>query len=224
MNPKIELLYVLQTFVAIFVIVDPFAVVPVYLSLTEKYSPEGIVHTRRKATLVAFGVLGTFALTGLTVFNLFGITLPAFQIAGGILLLLLGISQLNNNRARVKPEETSEGMEKDDVSVFPLGTPLLAGPGAISTVVLLSTQAKTWIRNVELMIALVAAMAAAYLCLKAAPYLFKLLGKTGLNLLTRIMGLILTAIAVQFMLNGIKGALQMMELFPGVAEIFLHKQ
>lgn len=210
---KNELLYVLQTFVAIFVIVDPFAVVPVYLALTERFSPEGIRHTRQKATLVAFGVLTVFALTGLKIFNLFGITLPAFQIAGGILLLLLGISQLNNTRARVKQEETNEGLERDDVSVFPIGTPLLAGPGAISTIVLLSTQAKTPIRMVGLMVAITGAMGAAFLILKTAPYLFKILGKTGLNLLTRIMGLILTAIAVQFMLNGIRGALQLMGFF-----------
>lgn len=216
---KNELLYILQTFVALFVIVDPFAVVPVYLSLTERFSPEGIRHTRQKATLVAFGLLALFALTGLSVFKLFGITLPAFQIAGGILLLLLGISQLNNTRARVKPEEKTEGMERDDVSVFPLGTPLLAGPGAISTVVLLSTQAKTPLRMLCLLIALIGAMGAAYMCLKAAPYLYRILGKTGLNLLTRIMGMILTAIAVQFMLNGIRGSLQLMGLFPELGTV-----
>lgn len=207
-----ELLYILRTFVALFVIIDPFAVIPVYLSLTERYSPEGIRHTRQKATLVALGVLSVFALTGLSVFNLFGITLPAFQIAGGILLLLLGISQLNNTRARVKPEETNEGMERDDISVFPLATPLLAGPGAISTIVLLSTQAKTPLRMVGLMASLVLAMVASLLVLTAAPSLFRVLGKTGLNLFTRIMGLILTAIAVQFMLNGFRGALEQFHL------------
>ena len=209
-----ELLYILQTFVALFVIVDPFAVVPVYLSLTERFSPSGIVQTRRKASLVAFGILGTFALTGLSIFHLFGITMPAFQIAGGILLLLLGISQLNNNRARVKPEETNEGLERDDVSVFPLGTPLLAGPGAISTVVLLSTQAKTFFRMGGLLIAVIAAMAASYAVLKSAHFLFRWLGRTGLNLLTRLMGMILTANAIQFMLNGIKGALESMAVLP----------
>lgn len=205
---KTEFLYVLQTFVAVFVIVDPFAVVPVYLTLTERFSPEGIRVTRRKASLVALGVLSLFALTGLSVFNIFGITLPAFQIAGGILLLLLGISQLNNNRARVKPEETSEGLERDDVSVFPIGTPLLAGPGAISTTVLLSTQAHGWLRVTGLMLAILAAMFCAYLVLKAAPALFRILGKTGLNLLTRIMGLILSAIAVQHVINGLTGVLK----------------
>ena len=200
------MLYILHTFVAIFVIVDPFAVIPVYLALTDRFSPEGIAHTRKRATLVAFGVLGVFALTGLAIFNLFGVTLPAFQIAGGILLLLLGINQLNNNRPRVKPEETSEGLERDDISVFPLGTPLLAGPGAISTIVLLSSEAHTPIRTAGLMLALLLAMTASYLCLKGAPLLIKILGRTGLNLFTRIMGLILTAIAVQFMLNGFRAA------------------
>ncbi len=207
-----EILYILQTFVAIFVIVDPFAVVPVYLSLTERFSPEGTEHTRRKAAIVAFGILFVFAVTGLNIFRLFGITLPAFQIAGGILLLLLGINQLNNNRPRVKPEEAHEGMERDDVSVFPLGTPLLAGPGAISTIVLLATETHSTLRLFELIGALVLAMYACYWCLRAAPFLYKLLGRTGLNLFTRIMGLILTAIAIQFVLNGIKGAMPMLNL------------
>ena len=203
-----QLLYVLHTLVAVFVIVDPFAVIPVYLSLTDRYPAESIKGIRRKAVLVALGILLAFSLTGLSIFNLFGITLPAFQIAGGILLLLLGINQLNNNRTRVKPEETSEGMEREDVSVFPIGTPLLAGPGAISTVVLLSTQAKGSVRMIGLVVAVGIAMLLAYFVLKSAHLLFRVLGRTGLNLFTRIMGLILTAIAIQFMINGISGVLK----------------
>ena len=201
-------LTILNTFVALFVIVDPFAMVPVYLTLTERFSAEAVKRTRRKAAFVAFGILATFGLTGLSVFNLFGITLPAFQIAGGILLLLLGIAQLNNNRPRVKPEETEEGLDREDISVFPLGTPLLAGPGAISTVVLYSTKMKGVEGTVQLIVALILALIATYAVLKGAHFLFRWLGRTGLNLLTRIMGLILTANAVQFILNGIHGALQ----------------
>jgi len=205
-----ELLYILSTSVAVFVIVDPFAVVPVYLLLTDRFTPDGILRTRRRASLVAFGVLSTFAISGLSIFNLFSITLPAFQIAGGILVLLLGIAQLNSQRTRVQPEERDESMEKDDVSVFPIGTPLLAGPGAISTVVLYATQAKSAVRVGGLVLSIAVAMGASYLVLKLAHPLFKVLGKTGLNLLTRIMGLILTAVAVQFILNGVKGAIQTM--------------
>lgn len=194
----------------IFVIVDPFAVIPVYLAVTERLSPQGVEQTRRKATAVAMGILVVFGLTGLSIFNLFSITLPAFQIAGGILLLLLGIQQLNGSRARVKPEETDESFEREDVSVFPLGTPLLAGPGAISTVVLYSTQASSNLKVIELVVAIILALFASYWVLKAAHSVFRVLGKTGINLVTRLMGLILTAVAVQFMLNGIRGALTTM--------------
>lgn len=210
-----ELLRILSTFVAIFVIVDPFAVVPVYLSLTDRYSPDSVRHIRRKATLVASGILCAFALTGFSIFNLFGITLPAFQIAGGILLLLVGIAQLQANRPRVKPEEQNESMERDDVSVFPLGTPLLAGPGAISTVVLYATDSYTPLRIAGLVASTALAMLATYLVLKSAHYLFKILGRTGLNILTRLMGLILTGVAIQFILNGMKGALIAMHALNG---------
>lgn len=205
-----EVLWVLSTFVAIFVIVDPFAVMPVYIQLTERFSADAIRRTRARATIIAFGILSTFAVSGLSVFNLFGITLPAFQIGGGILLLLFGIAQLNNNRNRIRPEEKNESLERDDVSVFPLGTPLLAGPGAISTVVLYATQERGALRIVELVLAIGLAMGAAFLILKASPRIFRILGSTGLNLLTRLMGLILTSVAVQFILNGLRGAITAM--------------
>lgn len=209
-----DIVRIFAEFIAIFVIVDPFAVVPVYLLLTERFSPEAVVHTRRKASFVASGILITFAVTGMSIFHLFSITLPAFQIAGGILLLLLGISQLNATRTRVKPEETNESLERDDISVFPIGTPLLAGPGAISTVVLYASTQPSFIRVGGLIISISLAMGASYLTLKAAYPLFRVMGRTGLNLITRIMGLILTAVAVQFILNGLKGALQNLQVIP----------
>ena len=201
-----HLLFTFNTFVAIFVIVDPFAVVPIYLSLTEGYSPAALRQTRHKATKIALAILSTFGLTGMGIFRIFGITLPAFQIAGGILLLLLGIAQLNSSRSRVQPEEQYEGMARDDISVFPLGMPLLAGPGAISTVVLFASEARGIGQMTGLLVAIAGALGASHLTLKGAPLLYKVLGRTGLNLLTRIMGVILTAVAVQFILNGILGA------------------
>jgi multiple antibiotic resistance protein len=206
-----HLLFTFNTFIAIFVIIDPFAVVPIYLSLTEGYTPEALRQTRRKASKLALGILATFALTGTAIFRMFGITLPAFQIAGGILLLLLGIAQLNSSRSRVQPEEQYEGMARDDISIFPLGMPLLAGPGAISTVVLFASEAKGVASVVGLMIALVTALGASHLTLKGAPLLYKVLGRTGLNLLTRIMGVILTAVAVQFIINGLLGAFPLLK-------------
>lgn len=190
-------------FVAIFVIIDPFAVVPNFLLFTSNETPAARRGTRIKAITLAFVILVVFALTGMKIFNVFSITLPAFQIAGGILLLLSGINQLMGTRSRVRDEEKKEGIEKEDVWIFPLGMPLIAGPGAISTVILLSSQANDYIDLGMLLLAIAASIYACSLVLQGAPMLQKALGKTGLNLLTRIMGIILTAIAIQFMMNGI---------------------
>lgn len=205
--------YLFNTFVSVFVIVDPFAVVPVYISLTDRFSPPALVKIRRKATLVALGILVVFAISGMTVFNIFGITLPAFQIAGGILLLNFGLAQLGADRTRVKEEEKDESLSREDISIFPLATPLLAGPGSISTVVLQSSQtSKDPIKLALLVVSIGAALGASHLVLKSAPHLYRILGKTGLNLMTRIMGLILCALAVQFVLNGIASALKQFKL------------
>ena len=193
----------LNSFISIFVIVDPFAVIPVYLGLTDKYSEESLRKIRRKATIVACAILSLFAITGLSLFSFFGTTLPAFQIAGGLLLFKLALEQLGANRTRVKDEERDESLHRDDISIFPLATPLLAGPGAISTVVLQSSKAKSTPSLLMLLLAIVAAVALCNLVLKLGPLLYKFIGKTGLNLLTRLMGLILAAVSIQFILNGL---------------------
>lgn len=200
---KAELTHFLNSFISIFVIVDPFAVIPVYLGLTDRFSAESLVKIRRKATLVACVILIFFAVTGMSLFNFFGTTLPAFQIAGGLLLFKFGIEQLGANRTRVKEEERDEGLHRDDISVFPLATPLLAGPGAISTVVLQSSKTKSTPSLLMLCLAIVLAVALCNLVLKLGPLLYRVIGTTGLNLLTRLMGLILTAVAVQFIINGL---------------------
>lgn len=190
-------------FLAIFVILDPFAVVPNFLLFTSNETPAARRSTRIKATTLAFFILAVFALTGMKIFNIFSITLPAFQIAGGILLLLNGINQLMGTRTRVRDDEKKEGIEKEDVWIFPLGMPLIAGPGSISTVILLSSGTRNY---VDLAILVLAIGVAVFLCsvvLRGAPVLQRVLGKTGLNLLTRIMGILLTAIAIQFMMNGV---------------------
>jgi multiple antibiotic resistance protein len=201
-----EWAYLTGAFVTLLFIIDPFAAVPVYLTLTERFSEGSRAHIRGKASLVALLVLVTFAVTGMKLFELFGITLPAFQIAGGLLLLLIGVNQLNANRRKVSAEEQDESLARDDVSVFPLATPLLAGPGAISTVILFATKAPSALRLGELLVAVALVMAVTFGVLRSSSYLFRVLGNTGLNLLSRIMGIVLTAVAVQFILNGMKEA------------------
>ncbi len=206
-----ELSRVANLVLAIFVIVDPFAVVPVFLSITEHADSRVRERTARKASLIAFAILAFFALFGLILFDFFGITLPAFQIAGGILLLRLGLAQLAADRTRVRPEEAEESLARDDVSVFPLATPLLAGPGAISTVVLLASKQESKLGVTSLVCAVAIALVASYFMLRFASVLYRVLGKTGLNLLTRIMGIILTAIAIQFMINGVLAVVRLLK-------------
>ena len=203
---KSEWTYLTGAFVTLFFIIDPFAVVPVYLTLTNRFSPADQAHIRVKASLISLGILVAFAVSGMKFFQLFGITMPAFQIAGGLLLLLLGVSQLNAARKKVTSVEEDEGLTRDDISVFPLATPLLAGPGAISTVILLATKAESALRLGELVVVIVACTGISLLVLKFSPMLYRVLGNTGLTLLSRIMGIVLTAVAVQFILNGLSEA------------------
>lgn len=199
-----EWAYLTSALITIFFIVDPFAAVPIFLTLTERYNATDRMLVIRKACLYALGILGFFALTGMKFFSLFGITLPAFQIAGGLLLLTVGMGQLNHVKKKVSSEEQNESLHRDDITVFPLTTPLLAGPGAISTVILFASEAQSWVRTVELLIALAICLVGCYLVLVSSRFLNKVLGKTGLNILSRIMGIVLTAIAVQFVLNGVR--------------------
>ena len=204
---KSEWAYFSGALVTLIFIIDPFAAIPAYLTLTERFSADDRKVISQKATFYALFLLVMFALTGMKFFSLFGISLPAFQIAGGILLLVFGMSQMNANRRRVTHEEEDESLHRDDVTVFPLATPLLAGPGAISTVILLSTEAGSWPHRFVLVAALCVCMAAVYVVLRSSPYLNKVLGRTGLTLLSRVTGIVLTAVAVQFILNGIKEVL-----------------
>ena len=202
-----EWAYFTGAVVTLFFIIDPIAAVPIYMTITERFNEQDRRMIRRKASLIALGLLSFVAVSGSRFFALFNITLPAFQIAGGILLLNIGMAQLNAVRRRVQPAEEGESLHRDDISVFPLATPLLAGPGAISTVILLATRTGSVLRLGELIAAIATCMFGAFLTLRAGKYLQKILGTTGLNLLSRLMGILLTAVAVQFILNGIKEVL-----------------
>ena len=196
--------FFLNTFIALLVIVDPFALLPVYISLTERFTKEEQKKTIHKSMITSTVLLFIFSITGLGFFKLFGITLPAFQIAGGVLLMYLGIDQLNLKRERMDEEEEAESHDKEDISIFPLAMPLMAGPGAISTVVLMTTKITTAIEYSLLFIAIILVMLVCYLTLSASSILMKILGKTGLNLVSKLMGIIICAIAIQFVINGVE--------------------
>jgi multiple antibiotic resistance protein len=192
------------TFVSIFVIVDPFGILPVYLTITQRFGIDDRLTICRRASIIAAAFLVAIAFTGDFLFRIFGITIPAFQIAGGLLLLVLAMEQLNAGRSRVRGDEEQESRDRDDVSIFPIATPLLAGPGAISTIVLLASKNGTFSERLILASAILSVFGLSYVILRHGQILFKLLGKTGLNLLTRVMGIILAAVAIQFVIDGIR--------------------
>jgi multiple antibiotic resistance protein len=198
--------FALIAFTSIFVLVDPFTAIPTFLAMTSDANPQRRRRMALRATWTCFIVLVVFAAAGSFIFNLFGITLPAFKIAGGIILGLIGLDMLQARRSATKeaPEDSEECQEKEDVGIIPLGIPMLAGPGSISTVMVLESQAPDWRHAVIVFSAIAFTVAISYVVLAAADRVRSFLGETGIRVLTRMMGLLLTAIAVQFVLNGLK--------------------
>lgn len=185
-------------------IINPLSATPMYLALTDGYTEEHRRRTVRGAVLTAFCVLTVFALLGGTIFQVFGITIHAFRIAGGIIFFGIGMDMLQAKRARGKTteEEEREGMVKHEVGVTPLGIPMITGPGAITTVMVLMTQAREPLYVGAIFGAILIVLAITYAVLSAAPRVLHLFGQTGLNVMTRIMGLLVTVIAVQFIVDG----------------------
>ena len=199
----------ISTLTTLLFVVDPLAVVPLFISMTGGETREQRRGTARRAATIMFVTLTAFALIGRQIFSALGISLGAFQIAGGVLLFLLAIDMLRAQRSRTRtsPEEEAEGVEKTDVSVFPLAIPMLAGPGATSTVLVLVARASSTLERVLLVVAIAATASIAYLTLRSASLVERKLGQTGMNVLERVMGLILAATAVQFVIDGVRAEL-----------------
>ena len=161
----------------------------------------------RKGALTCFIVLTTFAVGGQLIFRLFGITLPAFEIAGGMILLLIGLDMLQARRSATQEAhgDTEEGAAKEDAGIVPLGIPMLAGPGAISTVMVLVGQAPSlWHWEMGAILGSIALTSlVSYWVLAGAGRVLKVLGETGIRVLVRVMGLLLVALAMQYFVNGL---------------------
>lgn len=201
---------------ALFFVVDPFGVLPIFVSMTAGDPPAKRRSMAARASLIATGLLLLFALAGGALFKLLGVTLPAFKIAGGIALLLTGIDMLRGRETQLKtsPEEQAEGAAKDDVTVFPLAMPLLAGPGAIATVMVLMGRAAGLIATAGVLVAVMLTMLASYLILRTAEYTDRWMSTTAKTIVVRVMGLMLAGIAVQFMLEGSVEGLRSMAVIP----------
>ena len=186
-------------------LVDPLTAIPSFLAMTAEQDRLQRRRMAKRAAWTCLVVLTGFGAAGKLIFRLFGITLPAFKIAGGVILLLIGLDMLRARRSQTKetPGETEEGAGKEDVGIIPLGVPMLAGPGAISTVMVLISGMPDWWYAIPVFLAIVIAALVSYWVLAGADRVRQHLGETGIRILTRLMGLMLTAIAVQFMLNGL---------------------
>jgi len=197
--------YTLLATSSLFVIVDPLAAVPAFIAMTPSNTPADRVRMARLAALVMAGVLLAFAFTGQWIFRFLGITMPAFEIAASIVLLLVALDMLRAQRSRVLEtrEETDAGMAKLDIAVTPLAIPMLSGPGAISTVILLENQAHGLPQAMALCASILAVSGATYVILRVSARGMQWLSPIALNIAIRIMGLLLAAVAVQFMINGL---------------------
>jgi len=191
---------------SIFFLVDPFAALPTFLAVTEGQDTRRRFRTARKASLTAFVVLTTFSLIGQYIFHIFGITLPAFEIAGGVILLLIGLDMLEAKRSPTQesPKETRAAQAKDDVGIVPMGIPMLAGPGAITSVMVLVGQAQARWQMAAILGSIALTALVCFAVLGSAAKVARILGETGIRILVRIMGLLLVAIAVQYFVNGLQ--------------------
>jgi multiple antibiotic resistance protein len=203
----IDLQFAATAFATAITIIDPVGMIPLTLVATAAV-PARRQRIVNEAVLVAGGVILVMGLIGRALLAYLGITLPAFTIAGGILLFLIAIDMLfaRPTGAKQTAEETREAAEANNPAVFPLAIPMIAGPGTITTVLLLSglTHGDD-IRALTVFLAYASALVATWLCMSAAGYLQRIIGKTGIHVVTRLLGIILAALAVQFVINGLAG-------------------
>jgi len=192
---------------SIFFLVDPFAAIPSFLAITAGADARRRKRMARKGALTCFIVLTSFAVCGQLIFRLFGITLPAFEIAGGMILLLIGLDMLQAKRSPTQEAhgDTEEASLKEDAGIVPLGIPMLAGPGAISSVMVLVGQAPgTWHWEMGAILGSIGLTSlVSYWVLSGAERVRRVMGETGIRVLVRVMGLLLVALAMQYFVNGL---------------------
>ena len=201
--------FIVHAFVMLFLVIDPVSTVPVFIGMTPGASASRRRRDARNASITVVAILLSFLLFGQAVFTAFDITITAFRIAGGIIILIIALDLLKatHTSVRMDREEQSEDYRTTDIAVAPLGIPMLGGPGAISAVMVLAAREPTSAGMLSLAIIIVIIGFLCYVILSAGTLVQRILGVTGVNVVTRLMGLILLALAVQFMMDGFQEAL-----------------
>jgi len=198
--------FIATAFATAFTIIDPVGMIPLTITVTATATPRERGAIVDRAILVAAGVIFAMAVIGRTILDSLGITLPAFTIAGGILLFLISIDMLfaRKTGAKQTDEEEREGAESGNPAVFPLAIPMIAGPGTIATVLVLVSIARgNRIEEALVFAAYASAMVVTWICMRASAQVLRLIGNTGIHVVTRLFGILLSALAIQFVLNGL---------------------
>lgn len=194
----------ITVFVSLFVIIDPIALAPLFIALTKGQDAGHRRAVGLRACLVAFGLLTVFGLVGDTLLSFLGISMSAFRIAGGLLLFFTALDMLFERRTQRRQGQAHENPDHDDPSVFPLAVPLIAGPGAIATMILLAgAEGNSATDILALHLVLLVVLAGVFVSFLLAPAMERLLGPVGINVVTRILGMLLAALSVQFVIDGI---------------------
>ena len=197
----------LNAFVTLFVTIDPIGLAPIFLAVTSGATRTERIKIGVRAVVVAAGILLTFALIGQTILNVMGISLAAFRIAGGLLLFVIAFEMVFEKRKERKSKSAEQALsdhEMHDIAVFPLAIPLISGPGAISAVLLLSSQSTDWIGMVSILGIVAVVLGLVLFTFVIAGWVEKILGDNGRNILTRLLGVLLSALAIQFIADGAK--------------------
>ena len=202
---QLNLSFMLLSFSSLFTLLNPIGTAPIVLSLTQNLNANEYKRVIRKSILTACSILLLFAFMGKIIFTFYGITVYAFKIAGGILFLRIGINMLEAKVSRTKstPKESEEASGNDDIALTPIGIPLIAGPGAITSVMILSSQANSFQHKIIFYVNIILTLFITYLILSLGKKLTKKLGTAGLRVIERIMGMILMVVAIQFIVDGL---------------------
>ena len=202
---NLDFTFFLISFSSLFTLINPIGIIPIVLSLTESTDNKLYYKIITKAIFMAGIILMLFALMGNIIFSFYGITIYAFKIAGGILFLRIGINMIEAKVSRTKstPKESEEAIESDDIALTPIGIPIIAGPGAITSVMILSSETVSTPQNIIFYFSIFITLFITFLLLIIGKTFTKKLGTTGLRVIERIMGMILMVVAVQFITDGI---------------------
>jgi len=196
----------LKSFISFFVMANPIGVSMIFVGLVTYAEPKEIRDTARKSIFVALGILLVFAVFGAIILEKFGISIPAFQVSGGVLLFSIASKKLfGDNLAQAHPSDRQALTDKDDITIFPLAIPLIAGPGSITLIIIMMSQASNYTESVVVFAAMLLVMGIMWACFRAARRIRTVLGWGGINLVTRLMGILLAARSVQIIADGIQG-------------------